>query len=95
MQEYRRLRDQHGVTWGEELIPYVGEVHTSAYLMTPEGCRLEARTLAVLDDAPLRTTLLLDSSMADGKFSSAAQRAAHRDLHDRAREVYESRLRAG
>ncbi|MEQ4717689.1 CehA/McbA family metallohydrolase [Nonomuraea sp. B19D2] len=115
MQEYRRLLDQHGVTWGEELIPYVGEVRTSAYLMngydywaacfrqlggarrdmdarmgeldldrvvrdalggdvldnlaalrlTPEGARLEGRPLAVLDDTPLQTTLLLDSSTAE------------------------------
>ncbi|WP_433443768.1 CehA/McbA family metallohydrolase [Nonomuraea sp. CA-141351] len=109
------MRDRHGVTWGEELIPYVGEVATSAYLMnghdywaacfrqlggarrdmdarmgeldldrvvrdalggdvpdnlaalrlTPEGVRLEARMLAVLDDTPLRTTLLLDSGTAE------------------------------
>ncbi|MFE3453285.1 CehA/McbA family metallohydrolase [Nonomuraea sp. NPDC059194] len=113
MEEYRRLLEQHGITWGEELIPYVGEVGTSAYLMngydywtacfrqlggarrdmdarmgeldldrvvrdalggdvldnlaalrlTPEGSRLEARTLAVLDDTPLATTLLLDSQV--------------------------------
>ncbi|MFC7584915.1 CehA/McbA family metallohydrolase [Nonomuraea antimicrobica] len=115
MHEYLRLLDRHGVTWGEELIPYVGEVRTSAYLMnghdywsacfrqldgarrdldarmgeldldrvvrdalggavldnlpalrlTPEGNRLEARTLAVLDDTPLMTMLLLDSALAE------------------------------
>ncbi|WP_312888480.1 CehA/McbA family metallohydrolase [Nonomuraea rhodomycinica] len=115
MDDYRRLLDRHGVTWGEKLIPYVGEVRTSAYLMnghdywsacfrqlggarrdmdarmgeldldrvvrdalggdvldnlaalrlTPEGCRLEARTLAVLDETPLSTTLLLDSGMPE------------------------------
>ncbi|MFF5205062.1 CehA/McbA family metallohydrolase [Streptosporangium sp. NPDC000396] len=31
--EYRVLCERHGVCWGEELIPYVGEVQTSAYLM--------------------------------------------------------------
>ncbi|WP_246074890.1 CehA/McbA family metallohydrolase [Nonomuraea terrae] len=115
MEEYRRLLERHGVTWGEELIPYVGEVGTSAYLMnghdywaacfrqlggarrdmdarmgeldldrvvrdalggdvpdnlaalrlTPGGSRLAARTLAVLDGTPLKTTLLLDSSLAE------------------------------
>ncbi|MEV2267879.1 CehA/McbA family metallohydrolase [Nonomuraea africana] len=117
LREYRGLRDRHGVCWGEQLIPYVGEVRTSAYLMkgydywgacfrrlagsvpgagrrdldhymadldldqvvrdalagdvldnlaalrlTPQGSMVEATTLVVLDDTPLRTTLMLDSS---------------------------------
>ncbi|WP_084958490.1 CehA/McbA family metallohydrolase [Thermoactinospora rubra] len=105
--EYRALRDEHGVCWGEQGVAYLAEVRTSAYLMppygfsvaayrravgdrdgdplvadrivrdtlagdvldnlaalrlTPEGASLEARTQAVLDDTPPRTTLLLDSS---------------------------------
>ncbi|GAT65391.1 membrane-bound dehydrogenase [Planomonospora sphaerica] len=113
---YRALRDRHGVCWGEELIPYVGEVRTSEYLMgghdywsacsaqlggaarrdldarmgeldldrlvrdalagdvpdnlavlrlTPDGAVLRAVTAVVLDDAPLETTLLLDSGRAE------------------------------
>ncbi|MCK2212306.1 CehA/McbA family metallohydrolase [Actinomadura sp. ATCC 31491] len=117
MHEYHHLLERHGVTWGEELIPYVGEVRTSAYLMngpdywsaclrqlgdgatrrdldsrmgeldldrvvrdaldgavpdnlavlrlTPAGPQLAAVTLAVLGDAPLRTTLLLDSRLPE------------------------------
>ncbi|WP_227022993.1 CehA/McbA family metallohydrolase [Actinomadura rubrobrunea] len=31
--EYRRLLAEHGPTWGEDPIPYVREIETSAYLM--------------------------------------------------------------
>ncbi|MFI7609987.1 hypothetical protein ACIBP6_01970 [Nonomuraea terrae] len=37
----------------------------AALRLTPGGSRLAARIRAVLDDTPLRTTLLLDSSLAE------------------------------
>ncbi|MFI7609986.1 hypothetical protein ACIBP6_01965 [Nonomuraea terrae] len=43
----------------------------------------------------LRRLGLLDELLtSDGTFASGRQRAAHRELHERARLVYEARLRS-